>query len=163
MADATTNPLKAYWMQFDSMEPTITTGSDVIADHSHYSANRPQRWDVVLFSLPKELTKPGAGPNRYMKRIIGLPGETIQFLHDGLEINGAKASVPPALRDRFSTFKNFPEYKFGMKPFQIPADSVFVVGDNPRIYVADSREFGPIPIKNIEAHVKASVRTTPVT
>jgi len=44
----------------------------------------------------------------------------------------------------------------------VPADSVFVVGDNPHVYVTDSRELGPVPIKNLEARILASIQVTPI-
>jgi signal peptidase I len=157
MPQAAANPIRSYCMQYDSMEPTITANSDVIGDSSHYTKNRPQRWDVVVFSLP------GSDKGRYVKRIIGLPGETIQFTPQGVTINGAPVSVPALLKDRFSAFKSFPEHKHGSQPYKIPADSVFLIGDNPRIFVADSRVFGHIPVRNIEARLVASVRTSPIT
>ncbi len=155
-------PVRSYCMQYDSMEPTVSTGIDLLADHEHYTRNRPQRWDVVVFSLPAEVADLGPQAGRYLKRVIGLPGETIQIRPEGLWINGSKAIVPPRLVDRFSSFKQFPEHKFAREAFRIPDDSVFLIGDNPRIYVADSRQFGPIPVRNIEARVMASVRTDPI-
>jgi signal peptidase I len=151
------NPIRSYCMQYDSMEPTITANTDVLGDHTYYSKNRPQRWDVVVFTLP------GSDKGRYVKRILGLPGEAIHLTLEGLIIEGAKVSVPPILQDRFASFKRFPEHKYGNEPFKIPADSVFLIGDNPRIYVADSRVFGPIPIRNLEARLVASLHTTPIT
>jgi len=163
MSAGAVNPLRSYLMQYDSMEPTITTNHDVILDSSHYVKNPLQRWDVIVFLLPRDGTKPHIDLGRYMKRIIGLPGETIQFTAEGVLINGKKVSVPLLLADRFSAFERFPEHKYGAEPFDIPADAVFVIGDNPRIYVSDSREFGPVPTRNIEGRVLASVHTTPVT
>jgi signal peptidase I len=139
------------------MEPTITANSDLLGDTSHYMKNRPQRWDVVVFTLP------GNDQGRFAKRILGLPGETIHITPQGVTINGTTLTVPALLKDRFSSFKNFPEHKHGIEPYKIPADSVFLIGDNPRIYVADSRVFGAIPVRNIEARLVASFRTTPIT
>jgi signal peptidase I len=89
----------------------------------------------------------------YVKRIIGLPGETIQFTPEGLLINGKKARVPPHLKERFSSFKRFNSHKYAVKPYQIPQDSVFLVGDNTEIEVMDSRVHGAVPIGNLEARV----------
>ena len=162
MSTSGVNPMRSHLMQYDSMEPTITSNNDVICDNSYYLKNPVQRWDVVVFLHARDASKPHTDLGRFMKRVIGLPGETIQFTADGVLINGKKIQVPTLLADRFSSFKIFPEHKYGAQPFQIPADTVFVIGDNPRIYVSDSREFGPVPRRNIEGRVLASVHTTPV-
>jgi|SRR5947209_4518297 len=162
MPETAANPIKSYNVPFDSMEPAIATGSDVVGDVTYYSKNKPKRWDVVVFSLPNA-SQSGADSGRFIKRIIGLPGETIHLTPRGLKINGAMTPIPPALKGRFASFRNEEEYRFGSEPFKIPADSVFVIGDNPEVYVADSRELGPIPIRNLEARILASVRVTPIT
>jgi signal peptidase I len=147
------NPLKSYHVQYDSMEPTITAGSDVIGDRSYYSKHKPERWDVVVFTLK-------GSPGCFIKRIVGLPGETIQFTPGGLKINSADASIPKKLADRFSAFTMHREHTCGNEPHRIPDDSVFVIGDNTRIYVADSRLHDAVPIANLEARVLAGVHTT---
>ena len=144
-----------YHVAFDSMEPAIAAGTDVLGDPSHYGNNKPARWDVVAFSL-------GNNPNRFVKRILGLPGETIQFTHKGLTIDGSLVPVPPELCGRFASFSQHQDHKHGAHPFKVPADSVFLVGDNPHVYVTDSRELGPVPIKNLEARILAAIQVTPI-
>ena len=154
MSEAPAQRRQSCTMQFDSMEPTILTGSEVISDVAHYSSHAPKRWDVVVFSLP-------GGGGQFIKRIVGLPGETIHLTSEGLKVNGTVISAPSKeLNDCFSSFRHHPDHKYGFGEFKIPADSVFLLGDNPSVYVADSREFGPIPIRNLEARVFASVHIT---
>lgn len=154
MSEATALRLQSCTMQFDAMEPTISTGSEVISDAAYYSSHTPKRWEVVVFSLP------GSG-GRFIKRIVGLPGETIHLTSEGLKVNGAVVTAPSKeLNDCFSSFRHHPDHKCGFGEFKIAADSVFLLGDNPSIYVADSREFGPVPIRNLEARVFASVHIT---
>jgi signal peptidase I len=162
MPETSADKLKSYHVPFDSMEPAIATGADVVGDVSYYSNHEPKRWQVVVFVTP-DASKSRSDAGRYVKRIIGLPGETIHLTPKGLKINGAMMSIPSALKDRFSCFTKHPDHKFGSEPFAIPAGSVFVIGDNPAVYAADSRELGPIPIRNLEARILASVRITPVT
>ncbi|MGB8890226.1 MAG: signal peptidase I [Candidatus Korobacteraceae bacterium] len=162
MPERSSNPIKASCVQYDSMEPTLSAGSDVIGDHSYYAKNKPKRWEVVVFSLARE-GKSGSEAGHYVKRIIGLPGETIHLTPEGLKINGATVQVPPILKDRFSSFRHHSEHKFGNEPYKVPADTVFVIGDNQKVYVADSREFGSVPIRNLEARVLASVHTNLIT
>jgi len=133
MSNTAVNPIKSHFVQYDSMEPTVSAGSDVIVDRSYYSKHKPKRWDVVIFSFIPEGSKPGSAPRHYLKRIIGLPGETIHLTPKGLKINGAMMSIPPILQDRFSSFRippkssftDRPGYKFGIEPYTIPEDSVF--------------------------------------
>jgi signal peptidase I len=89
----------------------------------------------------------------YVKRIVGLPGETIQFTADGIKIDGAIIAPPSHLKTQFSSFRKRAKQKYGIDPYQIPDDSVFVLGDNTAIEVVDSRECGPIPLGNLEAKV----------
>ena len=155
MSDTAAKPLQTFSVPFDSMEPTIPTGSEVVGDVSYYSKHKPQRWDVVVFSLP------GSESRTFVKRIVGLPGETIHVTHRGLMINGAMMPVPPKLRG-FSSPKKHDDHKYGRDSFKIPADSVFVMGDNAEVYQADSREFGAVPIGNLKARILATVSVTPI-
>lgn len=147
--------LSSYHVAFDSMEPAIAAGSDVIGDTSYYAKHKPARWDIVAFSL-------GDPKSHFVKRVLGLPGETIQFTQKGLTINGALVPVPRELRGRFSSFAHHQDHKFGVQPFKVPADSVFLIGDNQSVYVTDSRELGPVPIQNLQARILASVHLTSV-
>jgi signal peptidase I len=146
-------------MKFDSMEPTIPTQSNVIVDHAYYKKNQPNRWEVVVFTVESEEEESEASLRQFMKRIVGLPGETIQLTTDGLKVGGMSESAPSEISGHFSSFKNFPQYKFGVDPYRIPDDSVFVIGDNTDIYVSDSREHGAIPLRNLKGRVLASIST----
>jgi signal peptidase I len=137
-------------MPFDSMEPAIATGAEVVAEPGYYASHHPRRWEVVLFSLPD-----GSGP--FVKRIVGLPGETIQLTAHGVRVNGQMLAPPAHLKDCFSSVKHHANNKHGSAEFQIPAGSVFLVGDNTAIHVADSREHGAVPVGNLQARVVASI------
>jgi len=150
MSEATKH-LKSFKIPFDCMEPAIPTGSNVIGHVSYYSSHKPERWDVVVFSIPGK-------DGQFIKRIVGLPGETIKLASDGLRINGSVVPPPAEFKDSFGTFKHDVNYKHASGEFTIPDDSVFVMGDNQAIYVADSREHGAVPIRNLEAKVIAAVR-----
>ncbi len=147
--------LKSYNVPFDSMEPAIASGTDVLGDPTYYSHNRPNRWEVVVFTVPKS-------EGYFVKRIIGLPGETIHLSYKGLNVNGAMVPIPSVLKDRFSSFKKHEAQSYGHEPFKVPADSVFVMGDNAHVYVADSREIGAVPIGSLQARVLASVFIVPI-
>jgi len=154
MSTTAKNTLQSFSVPFDSMEPTIPTGSEVVGDVSYYSNNRPQRWDVVVFSPP------GSKSGQFVKRIVGLPGETIHITHRGLQINGAMMQVPARLKG-YSSCTRHDDHKYG-DSYKIPDDSVFLMGDNMEVYQADSREFGAVPISNLKARVLASVSVRPI-
>src|SRR5262245_57374275 len=119
MPEATTQRFQSCTMQFDSMEPTISAGSEVVSDVAHYSSRAPKRWDVVVFSLPGR-------EGRFIKRIVGLAGETIHLTSEGLKINGTVLSAPSKeLNTCFSSFRHHPDHKYGFGEFKIPADNVF--------------------------------------
>jgi signal peptidase I len=89
----------------------------------------------------------------YVKRIVGLPGESLQFVKGEIEIDGKPLDIPSHLA-QYKAIKQHPNdvYGFGNR-FHIPADSVFMMGDNLDLDVVDSRQCGPIPIGNLEARV----------
>jgi signal peptidase I len=141
----TAKHLKSFKIPFDCMEPAIPTGSSVIGHVNYYSSHTPERWEVAVFSIPGK-------DGQFIKRIVGLPGETIKLASDGLRINGSVVPPPAELKGSFAKFK--PD----SGEFTIPGDSVFLMGDNQAIEIADSRQHGAVPISNLEAKVFAAVR-----
>ncbi len=150
MAEAAARTLEAFKMPFDSMEPAIATGAEIIAENGYYGSHPPSRWEVVLFSLP-------GNSGRFVKRIVALPGETVQLTREGVKVNGKLLSPPAHLHDCFSSIEHHANSKHGSTEFKVPDGSVFVLGDNTAIHVADSREHGAIPIGSLEAKVVASI------
>jgi signal peptidase I len=114
-----------------SMESTIMTGSRVIASRVAYVFDEPQRFDIILFMPPDNIIINSPPP--YIKRIIGLPNETVEIINGKVHINGS--DVP--LDDTF--IKEAARGNFG--PFIIPEDSYFVLGDN-RNNSYDSKNWG---------------------
>lgn len=110
-----------------SMEPTLHTDDRVIVEKISYRLHPPQRGDIVVVKLN------GTSP-ALIKRIIGLPGETIA-IHDGrVYINGAPLDEP---------YLHRPTHGY-LPPTRIPPMHYFVLGDN-RDASRDSRSFGPVP------------------
>ncbi len=104
--------------------------------HVVYPLGRPERGDIVVFTPPVFSEKP------YIKRIIGLPGETVEIRDDGyVYINGQRLDEP-YIQDGIT------ECNRADCRWVIPEDSVFVLGDNRR-NSSDSRIFGPVPIDSI--------------
>ena len=129
-----------------SMEPAIRAGEEVEVDTAAYAEAPPQRWDVIIFHSPE-----GAG--QLCSRVVGLPGEVIDFKKDGLTVDG-KAVTPPSAIQK-------PDYKMPAKgaeantidmPYKVPENRYFVLGDN--VYNSvDSRYWGGLDVARIVGKV----------
>ncbi|MBQ3515185.1 MAG: signal peptidase I [Lachnospiraceae bacterium] len=106
-----------------SMESTIMKGDNLIGLRLAYTFSEPERGDVVIFPYPDnpEVT--------YVKRIIGMPGETVEIYDGNVYIDGE-------ILDESEYLTVTTEGECG--PFVVPEDSYFMMGDN-RNYSLDSR------------------------
>ncbi len=130
-----------------SMENTLLIGDHLIMSRVGYDAGVPfTNWHVPLWRNPKRqqviIFKPPFAPDTpdYVKRVIGLPGDTVD-IHDGaVWVNGQK------LAEKYTTGMSEP-YDQHM-PYKVPPDCYFVMGDN-RGNSYDSRFWGCVPRKDI--------------
>ena len=136
-----------YIVKNRSMEPTVRPGHWLLVSRSVYRRIAPSRGDLVIVSSPEETTK------RYLKRIVGLPGEEVKSEEGLLFLDGERLSEPylaglPAV--------------LGLEGavWSLGSDRYFVMGDN-RAHSTDSRHFGPITRDMIAG--KAVLRCWPPT
>ena len=108
-----------------SMLNTIHEGDRIIASRIEYNFSDPERYDIIIFKAPDEVAK-GNEKEYYVKRIIGLPGETITIVNGVVYIADASGNTSQA-RDEFITACE-PTGNFG--PYTVPENSYFVMGDN---------------------------------
>ncbi len=132
-----------------SMDPTFETGQYLIVDQLSYRFEEPKRDSVVIFKYPKDTTK------YFIKRIIGLPGETV-------EINGTEVTIKNATNPNGFVL---PEpyvlhSKEDMMTITLKDNEYFVMGDN-RAGSSDSRIWGPV--KKTLIIGRPLVRLLPVT
>ncbi len=99
-----------------SMLPTVQLQDRVMLNRFIYRFKEPQRGDVVMFQPPESLNS----PTPFLKRVIGLPGETVEMKNNKVYING-KSLVEPYVAEPLN-------YHYG--PVVVPSDSLFVLGDN---------------------------------
>ena len=104
-----------------SMEPGLIAGDRLIVIKPIYSFASPERGDVIIIHPPIEPQK------EYVKRLIGLPGDTVQISGGRVFINATALEEP--------YLKETPDYQYG--PFTVPQNNYFVLGDN-RNYSNDS-------------------------
>lgn len=125
--------VQTFFIPSASMEPTLMVGDRILVDKISYHLHAVHRGDIVVFATP-----PGedAGPNvkDLVKRVIGLPGETISSAGGQVVINGKPLKEPWLAPGVVTT---------GINTQKIPAGEYFVMGDN-RSDSQDSRFFGPI-------------------
>lgn len=127
----------------DSMCNTLCDGDNLIMDKLVYRLRDPQRFDIVVFRyLYREKTY-------YVKRIIGLPGETVQIKDGGILIDGQPLEEDYGLEPML-------EGRKAEKPVTLGKDEYFVLGDN-RNYSSDSRDSDVGSVKRSQIIGKARV------
>lgn len=123
---------QAFYIPSESMVPTLEVGDRVLVNKLSYRLHDPHRFDIVVFTAPKGTET--ADIKDLVKRVVGLPGETIEGRDGNIYIDGRLINepfLPPGTRSR--TFA----------PVKIPPHEYFMLGDN-RQFSKDSTYFGPI-------------------
>ena len=123
----------------NSMYPNFHDSDYLLTDKISYHLNEPKRNDVIIFMAPKN------EEYDYIKRIVGLPGEKVRILEDGVYIDSQYLDEPYIPSD----VETFGGAFLGIgQEAVIPEDQYFVLGDN-RNHSSDSRDWGFVPRKNI--------------
>lgn len=148
--------LQPFWIPSESMLPTIEVNDRVMVNKLAYRFGEPQRGDVVVFRDPREeqieesipeavirsvLEAVGIrtrGDEDLIKRVVGLPGETIEVRDNHVLVNGAP------IEETYLPEVFMPDEP----PITVGPDEVFVMGDN-RDASFDSRRFGAIPLDDL--------------
>ena len=132
----------------ESMSPTFESGDYLIVDEISYRLSEPKRGDVIVFNYPKDKSQ------RFIKRVIGLPGETVSVSNGEVKLignTGENVLLEEYLPDDLETI--------GDIKMSLNEDEYFVMGDN-RDYSYDSRAWGVVPKEDIIG--KAFLRLFPL-
>lgn len=148
---------QAFVIPSESMETTLhgcqgCTNDRILVNKLSYRLHDVNRGDIVVFEAPEGRQTDGI--KDYVKRVVGLPGEKIETRDNQIYIDNRPLEEPyinEECQDKVAD---------GLEAQLIPADRVFVMGDN-RCHSSDSRVFGPIPIDSIIG--RAFVRIWPIT
>ncbi len=127
-----------YQVEQMSMENTLLPGQYVLVDKLTPRFDGYKRGDIVVFTPPGG--DPGSVP--FIKRVIGLPGDTVDLQNGHVIINGQPISEPYVYPGQTTEPLN------GQDHWVVPPGDLFVLGDH-REQSSDSRVFGPVPIKNV--------------
>ncbi len=140
--------IQAFYIPSASMEPTLEIGDRVLVNKVIYKLREPQRGEIIVFAEPHPIAEPDRGalssfwhwlteglgvssdPEKdFIKRVVALPGETIEVKQGNVFIDGKKLKEP-----YLHPVKDFRDYG----PVTVPARSLFVMGDH-RTNSNDSR------------------------
>ena len=157
---------QAYYIPSTSMEPQLDVGDRVLVSRLSYRLHEPRRGDVVVFDEPGAVADHGTLPMRaartvlgalgvgtegdtLVKRVVALPGETVEGREGRVFVDGRELHEPYLARQQVTS-------AFG--PERVPTDHLWVLGDS-RENSVDSRSFGPVPVDDLEG--RAVLRVWP--
>jgi len=124
----------AYSIPSDSMSPSLQQGDRIAVDADRYRARLPSRGDIVVFHVPHDSAV------LYVKRVVGLPGESIEVIDGRVSIDGSRLDEP------YLYWSDKPAH--GVSRYQLTQEQFLLLGDN-RNHSLDSRHFGPIEVSNM--------------
>jgi len=125
--------VQSYTVVMSSMEPNFQQGECIMVNKVSYHSSGPQRGQVIIFNPPFDSGYP------FIKRVIGLPGETVEIKDGNVFINGTALEEDEYIKER-------PTYT--MAATQVPENEYFVLGDN-RNNSNDSHTGWTVPRDNI--------------
>lgn len=143
--------IQPFFVKGASMEPSFEDGDYLLIDEISYRFDEPARGDVIVFRYPENRSQ------FFIKRIIGLPGETIEIKNDKVVIHNAENPNGFIVKENYlfsgqRTTGNFLE--------KLNNDEYYVLGDN-RLQSSDSRRWGSLPKSLITG--RAFLRLWPLT
>lgn len=140
--------LKPYKIPTASMSPTLEVGDYFLSNKLYYCTSTPQRGDIAIFRQPFD------DNTEFVKRIIGLPGDTLEIRNRQVYINNQPIQEPYLSQKRYNVNPEITAKLSNYGPKVIPQNQYFLLGDN-RDNSLDSREWGTVDRSRILG--KASV------
>jgi signal peptidase I len=146
--------VQAFKIPSGSMEPTLQIGDHILVNKFLYGLQipftsirlfplgQPQRGDVVVFIYPVDPSKD------FIKRVIGVEGDTVRLVNKKLYVNGGEVPDPHAVYKEDSSFLSDLQKRENFGPVTVPKGQLFVLGDN-RDRSLDSRFWGFVPAKDV--------------
>ena len=126
--------VQPFFVKGASMETTFEDGNYILIDEISYRFRDPERGEVVVFRFPEDKTQ------FFIKRIIGLPEETIEIKNDQVIIHNKQYPEGFVLNE---SYLSGGQHTIGDFRFKLDDNEYFVLGDN-RLRSSDSRRWGPL-------------------
>jgi signal peptidase I len=133
--------VQAFKIPSGSMLPTLQIGDHILVNKFLYYFQSIQRGDIIVFKFPQDETRD------FIKRVIGLPGETIEIRGKQVLVNGKPLDEPYAVYTDWPTGRLGERERLG--PFVVPPDRLFMMGDN-RDHSMDSRVWGFLDVHKVK-------------
>lgn len=146
--------VQAFKIPSGSMEPTLEIGDHILVNKFIYGTKipytsinllpwkSPQRGDVIVFIYPLEPEKD------FIKRVIGVEGDTVRIVNKKLYINGVEVPDPHAVYKEDTILPGDMQKRDNFGPVTVPKGNLFVLGDN-RDRSLDSRFWGFVPLEDL--------------
>lgn len=132
--------LRPFQVSGDSMFPTFKDKEYILTNLIGLRFGTPQRGDVIVFKAPVDTDKD------FIKRVLGVPGDTIQLKEGYVYVNGTQFDESAYLGSDERTYGG--SFLKEGQVITVPEGNYFVMGDN-RMFSSDSREWGLLPTGNI--------------
>ncbi len=133
--------LGPYKIPTGSMRVTFLEGDRIFVDKITYRFHSPERGDIIVFKYPLDRKKD------FVKRLAGLPGDTLEIREGKLIVNGKPLEEAPFSEHYYYNREDWDYAKAG-QVIHVPLDSYFALGDN-SAQSSDSRNWGFVPKKNL--------------
>lgn len=126
--------VQPFFVKGASMEPSFIDGDYILVDELSYRFREPERGEVIIFRFPQQ-------PSQFfIKRVIGLPEETVQIKDNGVTIFNEQNPEGFMLNEPYLS----PDQRTqGVSTVRLDGNEYFVLGDN-RLQSSDSRRWGPV-------------------
>ncbi len=133
--------VQAFKIPSGSMLPTLQIGDHILVNKFLYYFQPIQRGDIIVFKFPQDETRD------FIKRVIGLPGDTVEIRDTQVLVNGTPLDEP------YAVYGEWPVGRFGEReklgPIVVPNDRLFMMGDN-RDHSMDSRVWGFLDVHKVK-------------
>ena len=130
--------VQAFKIPTGSMRPTLMEGDRILVNKFIYKFKEPKRGDIIVFRSPEDKKKD------FIKRLVGLPGETLEISNGMILIDNKAVDKDSVMRERY--YYNRGDFGVEGQTMEVPLDAYYVLGDN-SISSRDSRYWGFLPKK----------------
>lgn len=147
--------VQPFFVDGNSMQPTFQPSDYLLVNQLSYHFSKPRHGDIVVFKAPPEPTE------NYIKRIVGVPGDTVELKNGGVMIKNSKHPQGVMISEPYVRQNTRTQPETEQTSWKLSGNDYFVAGDNREPGMSsDSRAWGPVPRENIIG--KVALRVYPI-